>query len=133
MLKICLLLLAAAVFVRAETPDFRTSVMPLLSKAGCNLGGCHGNGQGKGGFKLSLRGQDPDLDWQAMVRDQGGRRVNALEPEQSLLLLKPTGAIAHEGGSRFRTDAPEYAALLTWLREGRRWIRCSSSLGARCS
>ena len=69
-------------------------------------------------FKLSLRGQDPDLDWLALTRDQGGRRVNLIEPEKSLILLKATGAIAHEGGKRFAPDSPEYAALLAWLREG---------------
>src|SRR3954462_5406505 len=68
----------------AEPVYFRTDVMPVLSKAGCNLGGCHGNGGGKGGFKLSLRGQDPEFDWQALTREQGGRRVNLLEPESSL-------------------------------------------------
>src|SRR3954471_2181340 len=81
----------------AQPVFFRTDVMPVLSKAGCNLGGCHGNGGGKGGFKLSLRGQDPELDWQALTREQGGRRVNLLEPESSLILLKATGTVAHEG------------------------------------
>ncbi|MEA3210425.1 MAG: hypothetical protein QOE70_3482 [Chthoniobacter sp.] len=97
---------------------FRTDVMAVLSKAGCNLGGCHGNGSGKGGFKLSLRGQDPDLDWLALTREQGGRRVNQIEPENSLILLKATGTIAHEGGKRFAPGEPEYDALLAWLRDG---------------
>ena len=81
--------------------EFRTDVMAVLSKAGCNAGTCHGNAMGKGGFKLSLRGQDPDLDWLALAREQGGRRVNMVEPEQSLTLMKALGAIAHEGGQRF--------------------------------
>jgi len=98
--------------------DFRTDVMAVLSKAGCNAGGCHGNGQGKGGLKLSLRGQDADLDWLAIARDQGGRRVNPVEPEQSLALLKVTGAIAHEGGTRFDVKSPEYEILLGWIRAG---------------
>jgi mono/diheme cytochrome c family protein len=110
------LLLAAA--PAAEPVFFRTDVMQVLSKAGCNLGGCHGNGGGKGGFKLSLRGQDAELDWQAIAREQGGRRVNLLEPETSLLLLKATGSVAHEGGKRFGPDSPEYATLLGWLRSG---------------
>lgn len=92
--------------------------MPILSKAGCNAGGCHGNATGKGGFKLSLRGQDPDLDWQALVREQGGRRVDPIEPERSLILQKATGTIPHEGGTRFRPDSPEYAAVMAWLRDG---------------
>src|SRR4051795_1153539 len=84
--------------VGEDKVSFRTDVMPVLSKSGCNAGGCHGNGSGKGGMKLSLRGQDPDLDWQALARDQGGRRLNLLAPEASLILLKATGTVAHEGG-----------------------------------
>ena len=119
--KIRVLLFAAALgSVGAHGDDvvFRRDVMAVLSKAGCNLGGCHGNGNGKGGFKLSLRGQDPDLDWAAMTRDQGGRRVNFIEPEKSLLLLKATASIAHEGGQRFAPGSPEWAAFAGWLRDG---------------
>ena len=102
----------------AAAVDFRTDVMAVLSKAGCNAGTCHGNAMGKGGFKLSLRGQDPDLDWLALAREQGGRRVNMVEPEQSFSLLKATGAIAHEGGQRFDLAAPEYEIFLRWIRDG---------------
>jgi hypothetical protein len=100
--------------------EFRTDVMAVLSKAGCNAGTCHGNAMGKGGFKLSLRGQDPDLDWKAIAREQGGRRVNLIEPAQSLTLLKALGAIAHEGGQRFDLASPEYDILLRWIRSGAR-------------
>ncbi len=114
--RLIIAFIALALVGRAA--EFRTDVMAVLSKAGCNLGGCHGNGQGKGGFKLSLRGQDPDLDWLALARDQGGRRVNEIEPEQSLILLKATAQIAHEGGKRFGAGDPEYALLLEWLSSG---------------
>src|SRR5215204_1503203 len=113
-----LLMMAVAVSSAAEDVIYRRDVMAVLSKAGCNAGACHGNGQGKGGFKLSLRGQDADLDWQAMVQDQGGRRVNMIEPERSLLLLKATAMLPHEGGTRFSPDSPEYKLLLAWLRDG---------------
>lgn len=112
---------AAFCGVLEASPDdvtFRRDVMAVVSKAGCNLGGCHGNGSGKGGLKLSLRGQDPDLDWTALVRDQGGRRVNLLDPERSLLLLKATAQMGHEGGQRFKKDSPEYEILHRWIREG---------------
>ena len=112
----CALAFTAA--ARAEKVEFRREVMAVLSKAGCNAGGCHGNGQGKGGLKLSLRGQDPDLDWLALARDQAGRRVNGLEPERSLLLLKATGDVAHEGGQRFAPGSPEFEVMLAWLRDG---------------
>ncbi|HEV7866497.1 MAG TPA: DUF1549 domain-containing protein, partial [Chthoniobacteraceae bacterium] len=102
---------------RAEG-EFRTDVMAVISKAGCNVGGCHGNGNGKGGMKLSLRGQDPDLDWLSLTREQGGRRVNLLDPDKSLLLLKATSSIAHEGGKRFEPGSPEYQVMLAWLRDG---------------
>jgi len=122
---ICFRLLLCLGFVLAGKPSawasdvlFRRDVMAVISKAGCNAGGCHGNANGKGGFKLSLRGQDPDLDWEALARDQSGRRVNVIEPEKSLILMKATAQIAHEGGKRFALDSPECAILLGWLRDG---------------
>src|SRR5437763_3332135 len=90
--------------VQAEPVSFRNEVMAVLSKAGCNQGACHGNQNGKNGFKLSLRGEDPALDLAALTRDTLGRRTNALQPAESLLLLKPIGAIPHEGGKRFAVD-----------------------------
>src|SRR5713226_6393383 len=95
-----LLLLAQPAF--AEPPvSFRNEVMAVLSRAGCNQGICHGNLNGRGGFKLSLRGQDVEFDRAALTRDSLGRRVNTHNPDASLLLLKATGQIAHEGGPRF--------------------------------
>ena len=91
------LLLGGAGRARGEEVLFRREVMAVLSKAGCNAGGCHGNGNGKGGFKLSLRGQDPDLDWLALTREQGGRRVDLILPENSLVLLKASAALAGGG------------------------------------
>ena len=43
----------------AAVPDFRNHIEPVLTRAGCNAGSCHGALAGKGGFKLSLRGFDP--------------------------------------------------------------------------
>ncbi len=99
-------------------PSFRNDVMPLISKAGCNAGVCHGNANGKAGFKLSLRGQDPDLDWIALTRELGGRRINSFEPTNSLILLKATTALAHEGGQRFRPDSEAYRILARWIADG---------------
>lgn len=102
----------------AAPPAFETEVMAVFSKAGCNAGTCHGNQHGRGGFKLSLRGQDPLADYQALTREFAGRRVNLLDPPASLLLLKPTLAIAHLGGRRFRQDSPEYQVLVDWIAAG---------------
>src|SRR5882672_7253878 len=87
----------ATIFVSAQlargadsTVSFRNDVMAVLSKAGCNAGACHGNANGKAGFKLSLRGEDPELDFKALTRDLFGRRVDPEAPDQSLILLKST-------------------------------------------
>ena len=92
--------------------------MAVLSKAGCNAGTCHGNRNGKGGFKLSLRGQDPEVDYLTLTRDSSGRRIDSMDPDQSLILLKPTAQISHEGGLRFRKETEEYEILRRWIASG---------------
>lgn len=97
---------------------FTRDVMAVLSKSGCNAGTCHGNVNGKGGFFLSLRGQDPDFDYQQLVRAATGRRINRMLPEESLALLKATGKLPHQGGKRFDTDSPEYEIFKSWIEMG---------------
>jgi hypothetical protein len=98
--------------------SFRNEVMAVLSRAGCNMGACHGNLNGKGGFKLSLRGQDPDADLSTLTRDLLGRRIDRLRPADSLLLAKATTTLPHEGGQRFARDSREYRLLLRWIGAG---------------
>src|SRR5579862_4355549 len=98
-----------------EPVNFRQEVMAVLSRGGCNQGACHGNLHGKGGFKLSLRGESPDLDWTTVIKGQLGRRVNLQQPLESLLLQKPTGHVPHEGGVRFTQSSREYMILKRWL------------------
>ncbi|MCI0743873.1 MAG: DUF1549 and DUF1553 domain-containing protein, partial [Verrucomicrobia subdivision 3 bacterium] len=102
----------------AEPASFRNDVMAVLSKAGCNMGACHGNQNGKAGFKLSLRGEDPEFDFRALTRDMFARRTNPNNPEQSLVLLKASAQIAHEGGQRFKEDSAEYVLLRNWIAAG---------------
>ncbi len=97
---------------------FRSDVVPLLCKAGCNMGACHGNLNGKGGFKLSLRGDNPTFDLESLTHDAGGRRLSRIAPELSLIVLKPAGLIAHEGGKRFSRDSIEATTLLDWIEYG---------------
>lgn len=104
--------------VDAADLSFRNDVMPVLSKSGCNLGTCHGNARGKGGFQISLRGQDPQSDYDVLTHDQFGRRVNPSDPDHSLMLLKPTMQLAHEGGKRFALDSEEYRVLRDWIAAG---------------
>jgi hypothetical protein len=105
---------------RPRPSSYRLDVVPLLSKAGCNSGPCHGNINGKGGFKLSLRGDDPAFDLASIARDTFGRRLDLADASKSLALLKPTGLLPHEGGRRFASDSPEAAALLRWIESGAR-------------
>src|SRR5947209_1892044 len=88
-----------------EKVTLRNDVMAVLSKGGCNQGACHGNQNGKNGFKLSLRGEDPVWDEAALTRDMLARRVNRLHPEESLLLLKASAKVPHEGGQRFPVNS----------------------------
>ena len=97
---------------------FTNHVLPVLSKAGCNMGACHGALAGKGGFRLSLRGFDPAADWYTLTREARGRRVNSAQPARSLLLTKPSGAIAHKGGLRLRSDSEDYRVLADWIADG---------------
>jgi hypothetical protein len=98
--------------------SFVRDIMPVLSKVGCNAGTCHGAQQGKNGFKLSLRGYDPLLDHQALTDDLEGRRFNRAAPDQSLMLLKPSGAVAHGGGALIQPGEPYYELLRSWIAEG---------------
>jgi hypothetical protein len=98
--------------------SYRHDVVALLSKAGCNMGACHGNLNGKGGFRLSLRGDDPRFDLAALTRDALGRRIDRSVPERSLALLKPTGQLPHEGGLRFAAASPEADTLRGWIAAG---------------
>jgi hypothetical protein len=98
--------------------SFRHEVMPVLSRAGCNSGGCHGYSLGKNGFKLSLRGADPDPDYFAITKDSVSRRLNFQDPGASLLVTKPTGAVAHEGGVRFSKSSLSHEILVKWIGQG---------------
>lgn len=115
---VMLLFLVGTTSANGADISFRNDVMQVLSKAGCNLGTCHGNARGKGGFQISLRGQDPESDFAILTHDLFGRRVNTADPDQSLLLLKPTMQLAHEGGRRFSADSAEHRILRDWIAAG---------------
>ncbi len=100
--------------------SFAIDVMPVLSKAGCNSGACHGTSRGKDGFHLSLFGYDPDGDYFRLTREFIGRRINLAAPEESLLLQKGAGQVPHTGGERFKTNSALYAPVLAWIRDGAR-------------
>jgi len=104
----------------AAPVSFRNEVMAVLARGGCSQGACHGNQNGKNGFKLSLRGQDPQFDFESLTRDTLGRRTDRLSPSDSLVLIKATATVPHEGGKRFGVDSIEYGILRNWIAEGLR-------------
>jgi demethoxyubiquinone hydroxylase (CLK1/Coq7/Cat5 family) len=114
-------LCAVALFtsaVRAQTPSFVNDVESVLTRLGCNQGSCHGKGSGQNGFRLSLRAYAPEWDHAWITREFATRRINPTNPEASLLLLKPTGQAAHEGGVLISVGSREYNVLLDWIRGG---------------
>ena len=102
-------------FAEKPAPSFKQDVLPILTRSGCNMGGCHGKLAGQNGFRLSLRGYAPDWDYDWLTREVNARRVDFAFPEESLLLKKPGGALPHEGGVRFRQDSRMWRTLRDWI------------------
>jgi hypothetical protein len=105
----------------AEAPrplNFANDIVPILTKGGCNSGGCHGKSGGQNGFKLSLLGFEPQEDFEHIVKEARGRRVFPGSPEQSLLLTKGTAQLPHGGGKKLDPNSGDYADLVRWIREG---------------
>ena len=98
--------------------NFRHDVESILTKLDCNSGACHGALAGKGGFRLSLRGYDPESDYRSITRESLGRRVEYGDPAKSLLLTKPTAALPHKGGLRLDPDSSDYQAIVQWITNG---------------
>ncbi len=115
--------IAVVVKEAAPTPvNFIREIEPAMSKVGCNQGTCHGAQDGKAGFKLSLRGYDPEYDYNALIDDLSGRRFNRAVPSQSLMLLKPTQGVPHVGGFLFDENSREYALIQQWISEGCQFV-----------
>ncbi|MGE3313903.1 MAG: DUF1553 domain-containing protein [Planctomycetaceae bacterium] len=100
--------------------SFKNETLAALTKAGCNMGACHGSPSGKGGFRLSLRAFDPPLDILTLRSEYFGRRTNIMNPAQSLILKKPLMEVGHGGGRRLHKGDPSYRALHDWIGEGLR-------------
>jgi hypothetical protein len=100
------------------TWSFRNHVIPVFTKMGCNQGACHGALAGKNGFKLTLRGYDPEVDHDTLTRQSVGRRISLAEPASSLILQKATFGLPHGGGKRFGTDSLEYRVVGEWIASG---------------
>ena len=115
---VLLQLLALLSSSASAEPHFANDILPILSKHGCNSGSCHGKAIGQNGFRLSLYGFDPMFDYQALVHESRGRRISPAAPDDSLILLKAAGGMAHGGGVRFAADSAAYKTLRSWIEQG---------------
>jgi len=115
--------------LRADDPHFGREVVPTLHRLGCSAGTCHGAFAGKGGFRLSLFAADPAADYR-QVRSAFARRINTIDPDQSLILLKPTGQVPHGGDIRLRRGGPEYQIIRKWIATGAKFDP-ASEMGVR--
>jgi hypothetical protein len=119
---------AIKTFDRDRPLHFANDIVPLLNRSGCNSGGCHGRASGQNGFKLSLFGFDPSIDYDALVKEGRGRRINATAPEASLFLAKAAGLVPHGGGRRWKPDDEAYQIVLRWSsRRSRFWSNGAAS------
>jgi hypothetical protein len=98
--------------------NFTNQVVPIFTKLTCNSGGCHGKASGQNGFKLSLLGFEPEVDFAALVKEARGRRLFLSSPDNSLLLLKASGSVAHGGGKRMEVGSDEYKLVRRWVAAG---------------
>jgi hypothetical protein len=98
--------------------DFVSDIVPILSRHGCNSGGCHGKAGGQNGFQLSLFGFDNDFDYDAIAKEGRGRRIFATSTSRSMLLAKATGSSPHGGGSRFDRDSEAGQFIQRWIELG---------------
>ncbi|MSQ95240.1 MAG: DUF1549 domain-containing protein [Gemmataceae bacterium] len=113
---------------KLEKVDFERHIMGILGRTGCAGGSCHGSFQGKGGFRLSLFGYEPERDFIAITRDSAARRINPIDPDNSLILLKSTGQVEHGGSVRFGRDTWQYNIVREWIRQGASWTKGSGEV-----
>ena len=112
-----LLALVTSVVASDRPLSFQHDILPVLSKAGCNSGGCHGALAGKGGFRLSLNAYDPATDHYNITRENRGRRIEFADPARSLFVTKPTAAVRHKGGKVLHEDSDDYKLLIEWIQQ----------------
>ncbi|MDE0018928.1 MAG: DUF1549 and DUF1553 domain-containing protein [Candidatus Poribacteria bacterium] len=108
-------------FAAAKSPDrvdFENDLIPVFTKFGCNAGACHGAAAGRGEFKLSLFGGNPQADYKAIVRQLAGRRINLMHPDESLVILKPTAQTRHGGGQVLNANSEGARLLRNWIQQG---------------
>lgn len=98
--------------------SFVRDVLPVLGRAGCSAAACHARADGQNGFRLSVFSFDPKSDYHQIVRGARGRRIFPSDPAESLLLLKASAIVPHEGGERFIRDSDAWRTMVNWIGSG---------------
>ena len=122
-LSLCFVLFTSTIKATETPVDFENDIVAIFTKSGCNAGACHGAAIGRGGFKLSLYGGNPTADYNTIVHQLQGRRINRANPSESLLILKPTEHVAHEGGTLFDMESAEAELFRVWISQGAKQTR----------
>ena len=118
LITITALFLATSINAAERPWHFATDILPILTKAGCNAGKCHGAATGQGGFKLSLLGDDPANDHAVITRERGGRRLDFTDAARSLILRKPARELRHKGGMKLRANSDDWKTVRDWIADG---------------
>ncbi len=118
LLAVCALGFAPTVRAADPAPTFERDIQPILTRAGCNAGACHGKARGQNGFQLSLLAYDNDFDFAAITTEARGRRIFPANPTFSLILRKASGQTPHGGGKKLPEGSPEYRTLEMWIAAG---------------
>lgn len=117
-LLVALCFIAANIHAAERAWHFPTDILPILTKAGCNAGKCHGAATGQDGFKLSLLGDDPAADHATITRERGGRRIDFSDAARSLILRKPARELRHKGGQKLRAQSADWKTVRDWIAAG---------------
>jgi Protein of unknown function (DUF1592)/Protein of unknown function (DUF1588)/Protein of unknown function (DUF1587)/Protein of unknown function (DUF1585)/Protein of unknown function (DUF1595) len=100
-------------FSPAQEESFSRTLYPVLEKASCRA--CHN----ADGVASATRLQFPEPDASSDLIEAFGKSLVMLvdrnQPEESLLLKKPTNRIPHAGGQRIKPGSEEEAILKAWI------------------
>jgi hypothetical protein len=113
MRRLVCLLTAVCSTVLAQAPTFQNSLYPILQNAGCP--GCHNANGVASATRLHFPEEGAPADQVEAFGKSLVRLVDRQNPEESLLLKKPTMRIPHTGGQRIQPGSSEETALKNWI------------------
>lgn len=92
--------------------SFESAVVGLFTN-NCISSGCHSGPSPAGGMNLAADETSVSLVYENVLP-----RIDPDDPENSLLLLKPSNQVDHPAGVIFPTTSLEFRTILQWIEEG---------------